>query len=250
MKFCDENGFGPFIKNGSFISPCFSQIILEPILYLIFIIFAYKHYKSLTNLPYVLDFRHSSLKFKLKLFFSALQTAYPIILTFYILFIAPSPLRSYARLISYFLRHICWTVSTILVIFEYQKALRQHQNVRLMWIFQLFIDFFACFVPHTPHDDNYEVFSTLLVVNFLLSAGLCGLSIWNDEIKFSLFVKNKDNESNYFWNDFHDNRSRSRSRTRSTTPDKGDREKEQEEGESYLVYGLEKNSITFDNLKT
>ena len=243
MKFCDKDGFGPFNSNGSFISPCFSQSILEPLLYSFFIIFSYRHYKSIQTLPKVLDFRHSSPKFKLKICLSALQTVYPLVLTIFIVGFNMKSSFGIARFLSYYIRGITWFISTVLIVLEYQRALPQHRNLRLMWFLQLLIDFFACLVPH---GGDKELLRFLSVINFLISSSICVLSVWNDDIKFSLFNQNKESDNNFFWNDFHDT-----SRSRSTTPEKDylSLASNNENDDSFLMYGLENENVTFDNLK-
>lgn len=204
-EICDVDGFGPVIADGSAIAPCFSQLILEPILYIIFLIYTFHHFKAIQTLPNALLLRHSSKRLRLKIILSVLQTIYPTILTIAVVLGGMYSSFSFARFFSYAFRTVVWLIATFMIITEYFKALPQDKTIRNFWLAQLVVDAVACFVPH---GGDKELLSFLSTMNFFLSAGLALLSLWPDDINLSVFRQNKEisdnREDNYYWHDFHD----------------------------------------------
>jgi len=179
VGFCDEDGFGPLISDGSAVSPCFSQSIIEPIFYFWFLFVAQRQQLAVAQLPVVLLPQTFSTRFNIKLALCFMQIIYPTILTIVIIAANMKSAYSVARFFSYVLRTIIWLVCTRLLVTEYSKAIIQSNTIRVFWFVQFIVDTIACMVPHSG---DKELLTVFYAVNFILSLCLAVLSLYPDDI--------------------------------------------------------------------
>jgi len=179
MRFCDEYGFGPLIADGTAFSPCFSQSVVEPLLYCIFIYIAQGQQLSIRHIPSVIPATNFSSRFNFKLGLCFMQILYPSLLSLFILGLRLRRTYSIARFASYGLRTLAWIICTRLLVSEYSKAIIQNTTIRNFWFIQFAVDSVACLVPHAGEE---ELLTILYSINFAISLVLAILSLFPDDV--------------------------------------------------------------------